>query len=448
MSRGRRVKSLRGRLLVGTTLAAVAVFSLLGVGVYVAMWIELMSDFDASLQSDARLVSGMVEQDGAKIGFEYEPSQMPDFFTSNRGRYFADVISQAELPDSNRGRAILLRFTPTQDVQGDDARIHFKPMMISIVVAAEPLWVNQTLPLLAWSLAILCAVGIKFMGDVLVRVVGSAMKPVESLAGEIESLRETDLGRRFAGNGVPSELAPVVEKLNGLLSRLQQAFAREKSFTADVAHELRTPLAGLRSTLEVCRSRPRDAAAYEAALDECRGITDGMEAMVQSLLLLARSDAGQVAVERRTVDLAQLVSHSWAAFQYRADALGVKVTLNAAARCMAATDPDKLEIVLHNLLDNALSYVNKGGEIRIGVSAAAATAVIEITNTGSRIDVADAPRLFERFWRGDAARADAGLHCGLGLSLSQRLVGLLGGEISIHTEKGGEFCVRVHLPPA
>jgi signal transduction histidine kinase len=340
---------------------------------------------------------------------------------------------------------VLMPFTTSQQEQDDNELIRYKVEKVDIVVAAEPLEANQTLNKLAWSLWLSCAEALVVIWAVLLYVVDKGMKPVGELAGEIGSLGESDLGRRFAAGGVPRELAPMVEKLNGLMDRLQQAFAREKSFTADVAHELRTPLAGLRSTLEVCRSRPRDSAAYEAALDECRAITDGMEAMVQSLLLLARSDAGQVAVERRATDLSGLVLRCWNPLQYRADAMGLMVTLNVSTPCLAATDGDKLEIVLHNLFDNALSYVDRGGQIRISVSGGASAATIEVVNTGSQIEAADAPRLFERFWRGDAARADAGVHCGLGLSLSQRLVKLLGGQISIQTEKGGEFSVRLSL---
>ena len=286
------------------------------------------------------------------------------------------------------------------------------------------------------------------MGAVLIRVVGQSLRPVTVLASEIGALRETDLSRRLASGAVPSELTSVVDKLNGLLTRLDQAFAREKAFTADVAHELRTPLAGLRSTLEVCRLRPRESSAYESAIDECRGIVDRMEAMVESLLLLARSDAGQVAIECRDADLGTLVSQTWAQFEYRASRRGLNVTRQTPSPCLAATDPDKLQIVLHNLMDNAVSYVNEGGSICINVHSIAAIPTIEIANTGSLIAASETPRLFERFWRGGDARTDVGLHCGLGLSLTQRLMSLIGGEIDIKTTSGGQFVVSLKLPAA
>jgi two-component system sensor histidine kinase QseC len=552
--------SLRGRLLLGTSLAGIVVLGLLGISLYAAMRHALLADFDASLRTEARIVAGMVDQDGAKIGFEFDPRQTPDFVTKDRARFFevwrddgtvlarspsldksdlpkttldnatTDKIGDADLPGGNVGRAVTVSYQPIQQEQ-DDNQPRIPTPIVTIVVAGEPLEAQHTLRTLAGLLALLCAAAVIVMAIIQFRVVGQSVRPIEKLATEIEALRENDLGRRFAVDEVPGELKPVLEKLNGLLARLEQAFAREKSFTADVAHELRTPIAGLRATLEVCRSRPREPAAYESALDDCRGITDRMEAMVQSLLLLARSEAGQVSVEKQPIDLCKLVRENWDQFQYRAERRGVKITLQLPDDCITASDAGKLQIVLQNIFDNAVSYVNDGGDLRISIragSTAARTngagaksngagakahgagakshgagakahgvgakahgaaaksngagakshdagakshdagaksnstganvetdsvrpagdfaAEIEVANTGSEIDAADGAHVFERFWRGDAARTDAGLHCGLGLSLTRRLMTLLGGEISVQTTRGGEFVVKLTLP--
>jgi len=465
-------RSLRWRLLAGTSLAGITVLALLGASVYAAMRHALLSDFDHSLGADARLVSGMIEQDGSKLGFEFDSRQMPDFVTDQRHRYFeiwrddgsvlarspslggrdlqrtgsvGVVVSGIALPDGIIGHALNMSYSPAQQEQ-DNKSPPIAARTVGVVVAAEPIEVHRTLAQLAGLLAILCTAAVVVMGFVLWRVVGRSLRPVTALAGEIGALRETDLARCLQADDVPEELTPVVDKLNGLLGRLQQAFEREKAFTSDVAHELRTPLAGLRSTLEVCRSRPRDPAAYESALDDCRGITDRMEAMVQSLLLLARWDAGQIEIERRSIDVSIVVSDCWSQFHYRAEHRKLNVTLKISGPCMAATDADKLHIVLHNLLDNAVSYIDDGGSLRIMVCQKAGIPTIEIANTGSQIATDQAPRLFERFWRGDAARTDSSLHCGLGLSLSQRLTKALGGDLSIQTIQGGDFVAYLELP--
>lgn len=461
-------RSLRYRLLISATLCSVIVLGLLGISVYAAMRHFLLNEFDDSLREDARLLSTMVELNDGRIDFQFHPSQLPDYVAGDRIRYFqvwrndgsilersrslrdkhlpriapttAEAASVIDLPNDRQGRAISIKYIR----RGRDER-RIAERTVTIVAAAEPIDVDHILWLLNWMLTVLCLAAILIMGIVLLHVVKSGVRPVQVLAGQIESMSETDLTRRLPRDGVPTELTPMVDKMNGFLARLEGAFAREKSFTADVAHELRTPLTGLRMTLEVCRSRAREPAAYEAALDECRGITDRMEAMVESLLLLARSDAGQVSIARQEVDLCHLVSQSWSLLQYRADGRNAGIAFEMPPSLAIQTDAEKLGIVLRNVMDNAVSYVDSGGRIRINVRSEEGKAIVEIANTGSLIAAEDAPRLFERFWRGDAARTETEMHCGLGLSLCQRLMTLLGGAIAVETTKGGEFVVRLMI---
>ena len=117
------------------------------------------------------------------------------------------------------------------------------------------------------------------------------------------------------------------------------------------------------------------------------------------------------------------------------------------AGCPLDTDVEKLQIVLHNLLDNALSYTDAGGEVECHVSRdVSGTVNLELRNTGCKIGPKDAPNVFDRFWRGDGARAGSGPHSGLGLSLCRRLVTLLGGELTASAVLGGHFTIRLSLP--
>jgi two-component system heavy metal sensor histidine kinase CusS len=266
------------------------------------------------------------------------------------------------------------------------------------------------------------------------------------LAGEIGSLKETDLSRRLDATRVPSELAPVIDKLNGLLGRLDQSFSREKAFTADVAHELRTPLAGIQTTLEVCRTRPRESAQYESAIDECRTMSNRLQSLIENLLLLARADAGQLPIRKQSMDLYHLMQECWLPLLPRVEAKHLSVENTNTGNCTMQIDAEKMRIVLRNLLDNAVSYVPEGGSIRWSVARMEKEIEIQITNTGSQVGPDEAKKLFDRFWRGDQARSDTGVHCGLGLSLCQRLIRLVGGTIDIKTAMGGEFAVSIQLP--
>lgn len=465
-------RSLRMRILAGTSLAGILVLGFLCVSVYWSMRHALLRDFDSSLRADARLVAAMIDNDDNKLTLEFDPQQMPEFLSERGERYFevwrpdGSVLGRSpslgardlgnhlllntakpiELPDTRAGRAVLIPFTLPHEDHGESAS-HHPAQTVTILIAAKPARVHRTLALLAALLGVSCTMAVLIMGLVLLRVVSQGLRPLTRVAVEIGDLRETDLSHRLSSDTVPLELLPVVHKLNGLLGRLDQAFTREKSFTADVSHELRTPLAGLRSILEVCRSRPRDTAAYESALDDCLAITDRMQSMVQSLLLLARTDAGQLRVDFRRVDLGQLISQCWMLFQRRADERRLHVAAKFTADVFIASDPKRLRIVLENLLDNAVTYADEAGNLRMTVHAEGSSALIEIINTGSQIATEDAPHLFDRFWRGDAARADAN-HSGIGLSICKRLTALLRGQIDICTVQHGEFRVRLRLPGA
>jgi signal transduction histidine kinase len=459
------------RLLVGMAAAAAIGLGLLGVSVYLAMRIALFRDFNASLAIQARLVSGMLDLDDGRLKFDFDPQQMPDFVAGNRQNYFEiwrqggtvfarspslgsdDLLSapptddtlELTLPNSHEALARRLVFQPSDE----ENRRSPAPTVI-IVVASRPLSVHRTLGLLAWMLALLCGGVLIILVFALWRVASAALTPLRRLADEIAAIHEEELGVRLNGSTVPPELLPVVEKLNQLLARLEGAFVREKSFTSDVSHELRTPLAGLRSTLEVCRSRPRQPAEYEAALDDCAAITDRMEGLVQSLLLLARSDAGQLPVQWDEVDLHKCVMECWKNLQPRATARQLHVKFDIPTDCRARTDEQKIGMIVGNLLDNAVSYANDAGNVSLSIRRAtgqpAGAWQIEISNSGSRLSASDAARVFDRFWRGDSARTEQDSHFGLGLSICQRLSKLLKAKLEIQSSPAGDFVVLLHVP--
>ncbi len=216
-------------------------------------------------------------------------------------------------------------------------------------------------------------------------------------------------------------------------------------------------------------------------------MTDRMQAMVESLLMLARADAGQLRVEQQTIDLVAMIDDCWVLFEPRAKARGLSIEKHLPTQFNIRTDPNKLRIVLNNLLDNAVSYTNDGGAIRLRILPEETTGAdeqncspgreagdqstkrgdslsdprpsgpgyergktnsgltLEIVNTGNQITQADLPKLFDRFYRGDQARADTGVHCGLGLSLCQRLMRLMGGTIGVKVSPEGEFITSVKI---
>ena len=470
------IRSLRFRLLVQTSLAVAAVLGLLGFALYFCVRQSANSAFNDALLTEARAVAATAEQHGRQIIFDYAPDELPKFATTDHPDYFQawidpDVVirspslgsgelprpaaaqgitfSDGRLPDGRPGRTIGMSFTTTiePNAEGNSSNSD-SPRVVLLTVATDTIALRGSLENFRWMLLGLCSLAVVVSGAVLFWVVGRGVRPVERLAADIDQMRESDLSIRLHAPEAPTELAPVVEKLNGLLSRLDAAFSRERAFAADVAHELRSPLAALLTTFDVCRSRPRDESAYIAAIDKCRDVARQMQAMVETLLVLARADSGQLSLTPKAIDFGDFLQDCWALFLPRAEAHGLNLQWQVPDSIFIETDPEKLRIVLHNIFDNAVSYADNGGAIRVATEVKQDRLLIEIANSGSLIPPDRTAQLFDRFWRGDQARAQTGVHCGLGLSLCQRLSRLLKGQIEIQSTPENWFIVRLWLPAA
>jgi two-component system OmpR family sensor kinase len=240
----------------------------------------------------------------------------------------------------------------------------------------------------------------------------------------------------------------VVDRLNEMLVRLEAAFGREKTFTADIAHELRTPLAGLTTALEVCASQQRSPQEYEQVVARCLKVTRTMRLMVENLLMLARVDAKQVRAAGDPLEISPLLSDAWKDFAALAERRGLKTQWFCSDSLAVTSDRGLLMVVFRNLFDNAARYAGEGGHINIAAALHDREVVISVENSGSQVGAEDTEKVFDRFWRGDAARTSAGEHCGLGLALCKRIMSVLGGSIAVTTQRGGEFRVTIKLPAA
>jgi signal transduction histidine kinase len=315
---------------------------------------------------------------------------------------------------------------------------------VTLVLARGTADLDSQLASLRWLLAVAGGGTVLLVLLAAAIVVRQGLRPLGSLAAGIASIRENDLSARLPVRGTVAEVAPVVERLNELLGRLEEAFRRERTLTADVAHELRTPLAGMRSTIDVALLRSRASREYEQALRDCQEIVRQTQGMVDNLLSLARLEGGQVALQPEMMRPAELVDALWRphAPQARARRIVFENRLLADVPCTA--DRDILTMVLSNLLANAAEYTNEGGRIEVSGTVAGNAVEVAFSNTGCTLSAEDTPHVFDRFWRGDTARSATGVHCGLGLSLVKRAVQALGGAVSAEVT-GSRFTVRVTL---
>ena len=462
--------SIRARLLLWLSGAMVLLLSLFAFVVYEFLHRSLTNGFDAVLLATARTLAASVEQNDEGVKAEIDERDMPEFRRIEQPNYFqlwgadgtvlarSTSLNRADLdlvgnsvapptfrrlvlPDGRAGRAVAVLFEPEID---DESRRITRPQSVTLVVARDTADLDDQIRFLRLLLAL--ATGGTVVAGLIVGIiiVRQGLRPLGALAVSIAGIRQ-DLSIRLPSEHIPAEVVPVVDKLNELLSRIEEAFCRERAFAADVAHELRTPLAGMRSTLEVAVSRPRSEGDYREAISDCLEIVRRMQAMVDNLFALARMESGQTAFDPRALDLQELVEAAWSPVAERIQQRGITATKRIPAGLACTADRDIMRTILSNILDNAAEYTNDAGHIKVEGTRDGGSVILTIENTGCRLSETAAHQVFDRFWRGDSSRAETGLHCGLGLALVQRAVSSLGGIVTAEA-KEGVFSVHVALP--
>jgi len=327
-----------------------------------------------------------------------------------------------------------------------ESRSHSAPKSVVLVVARDASRLEARLASLRWVLVAAWGAAMAFALALTALIVRRGLKPLSSLAGRIGTIRAGDLADRIPPDDLPSELAPIRDRLNELLDRLQAAFKRERRFTADAAHELRTPLAGMRSTIEVAVSRDRPAEEHAQSLADCLEIAKHMQSTVECLLMLSRLDANEVTFQHEPVALADVIEGCWqdlADEALQAD-LTYRNTVGPDLACLG--DVQHLAMIFTNLLGNAVQYADRGGTIDVTARAAGSRVEITVANSGCGLTAEQVSHVFERFWQGDEARSRTGVHAGLGLSLVQRIAGGLGGSVSASVDERGVFSIVLSLP--
>ncbi|HTL30570.1 MAG TPA: ATP-binding protein, partial [Tepidisphaeraceae bacterium] len=352
-------------------------------------------------------------------------------------------ITKLELPDRRVGRALSMVF-PLRSEDEEPKGAAAPTAMIT--VAADIDEVQQRMSRLALLLLGVCGVATGVSLAAVRLIVDRSLTPASEIAEKISRVGLADLKERIAVESSPRELVPIVERLNEMLGRLDAAFAREKAFTGNVAHELRTPLAGVKAALEVCANQPREPTEYRRVLGECLSAVDLMHQMVDSLLSITRLGAGQITLRPESIALAPMLRECWD--QIAPNGKTMDVQWQTPGDIEVEADRHLLRSVVINLLDNAASYVDDNGTIRIATRAQGDRVELAISNTGNTISPEDIAKVFEPFWRGDVSRTATGRHCGLGLTLTRGYVELMGGTISASSESNGVFVARVSLPAA
>jgi signal transduction histidine kinase len=432
---------------------------------YLAVRAGLISEFDLALKTDIQALANMAEQSEAGFKFDSSGEFMPKFQREDHPDYFqlwepdgstlyrSSSLSverdlpqrfgtlqsprfwNVTLPDGGNGRAVGIRFAPKEDE--DTPRSPGTPPLtkeVTLVAGFHRAELDNRLNYLGTVLLLVGLALAAATAAVVSVIVRRGLRPLSTLSQRAEAIDASSLQLRFPTENIPSELQPIAQRLNDLLARLEASFGRERRFSADVAHELRTPIAELRTLAEVALKWPDGV--NQAALKEALNIALQMESIANGLMNLTRCEGRLLTLRPERVRLGALFEEAYQPLHAIARAKQLAIELEVPKDACWYTDRTILRSIVSNLLSNAVDHTPPVSSVKARVEKNGAGERLLISNSNVGLFADDIPHLFERFWQKDAARSSPD-HCGLGLPLARAYAQSLGMKLEAelnHTE--------------
>lgn len=460
--------TLRARFALWICLMMLATLGAFGAFVYFSVSHWLSSSLDDSLRLGATQLIATADVDDGKLQVDDDPVILDAGLTDelrsrglsiqifgpsgavlqSLGPYASLAVEPAVLREALAGRSSL-HTRPDPEGTGS-VRVLTQPMLIDGKVGAviqiaeslrsiDALRERLLLSLLLGSPMIVAAAGVGGY-----YLAGRALRPIDHIVATARRISAHDLTERLGLPPSRDEVGRLAGTFDEMLGRLDEAFQRERRFSNDAAHELRTPLAAMQSILSVIAEQRRTPAEYEAALADLSEETDKLRALTDDLLRLARAEASEPLWE--PVDLAELVPEVVDSLRPLTDADRVRLTCLTEGDAGVVGDTDALIRLLVNLLDNAIKHT-PAGSIAVTVRGLPDEVRIAVTDTGDGIAAEHLPHVFDRFYRAEESRTTAGT--GLGLAICREIVHTHGGDIEVTSEPGAgsTFTVRLSRDP-
>jgi signal transduction histidine kinase len=473
--------SLRRTLLLRCGFGVGILLCLLSVATYLIVRHGLIRELDRSITQTAALLSNQVELEKGAITFEWQEGlgtnrvvqddglfqfwneangettrsarlngqDLPNF----HGEGGVSVVKDIQLPGSRRKlRAIGMRIYPfvtpeeSERMKASGHIIDPKSMPHILVVARDQKSIYRVLNRARWVLGVgtLLTLGLGFL--LIGRVIRVTLRPIDELTAQMRDRAGHQLDSALKlPCALPVELTGLAENFDSLLARVATIRERERDFIRHAAHELRTPIAGLRATTDLALSQPRKAAAYAAHLATCQKTAIELGELVKRLSVLSRIDQACPPPLLELLDVARILTDHLETFMPRFEELGLQVKRDFPAGPLTATgDMTLLKIVLNNLLDNAVSHATPESEVVIHASVTGKHVEIRISNRTENLPD-NLERLFEPLFRRETSRSDAGTHLGIGLTLSLEAATSMGATLQARRPGAGwiEFVLRI-----
>jgi heavy metal sensor kinase len=461
--------SLRARLTLWYTSVLVTILVVASTASYTLFQRSVMRDLDASLLLVAHVirdtgsavpgtvlvpgpdaaVEGLVGPEGLDKFFQFlDPGGAPAF-RSRRLRGRTLPLSPEAAANARLGRET---FETVTLPAGERVRLVTVPIvqehhLVRFVQVGMPLRpAEQTLRHYVETLLALVPVGLVLATAGGAAIARTALRPVGDISLAARRITAEALGERIAVRGTGDELDHLAETLNGMLARLEGAFAHMRRFAADAAHELRTPLTALKGGMEVALRARRDPEEYRAVLRSSLEEVERLIALSEDLLLFSRTEAGGLRT-RAAVDLEPVLLEVFDLGLRLAQPAGITLRVEASEPARVAGDEAALRRACRNLVENAIKYTPSGGKVELALTREGGEACLSVRDSGPGIEPADIERIFQPFVRLDAARARATGGAGLGLAIARSIVQAHGGTITVLSAPGAgsEFTIRLPL---
>jgi two-component system heavy metal sensor histidine kinase CusS len=284
------------------------------------------------------------------------------------------------------------------------------------------------------------------------RIARHGIRPVEEMATTARHISSTNLRERILPEGYPFELASLASTFNQMLDGLEESFERISRFSADIAHDLRTPVNNIRGEAEVALARARSADEYRDVIESCLEEAVRLSDLIGDLLFLARAESPLTHLRRERVNVGELLGGVREYYEASAADGGVSLSTAVADEpVVAELDRTLLQRAVGNLVSNALAHTPRGGEVVLGTGVDFSnpdfsTIRIEVSDTGVGIPAEALPRVFDRFFRVDSSRSQGSGGTGLGLAIVQSIALLHGGNVEISSPPGQGTRVTLHMP--
>lgn len=412
----------------------------LGTGVVTLLRYRLTARMDAALDHRLQGVENFLIRETTVATEHMIPIELEEYASTQPEGHYIEVTDE-------RGKVLLksAAVLPPARSREKTFSIYGKTYHTKASASEEPINDSvQEIELLFLSLSPVLLVLIGLTGY---WISSRSLKPVDEMTQAARSIGADNLAGRLPVPPARDEISRLAEAWNKMLSRLEESFARMQRFTADAAHELRTPLAALRTTADLSLKRERDPQEYREALAQVGTIADRMNELAEGLLSIARGDDSPTRQGVERVDFPSLVRDVVAEMQPLFEDKDLRLHVDVPPENIAVrADPDGIRRILAILLDNALKYSSPGGSVTVAVRQREMDVTLEVSDTGCGIPAESLTRIFDRFYRVDSSRDRKSGGYGLGLAIAQQIARSHKGHLVASSVVGEGSTFRLTLP--